>query len=343
MISQIIKKIIGYFCYYSGILHLYAALKSLFGVREVAVLMYHRIVGEEHTGEPNIVNVKLHRFRSHIEYLSTKYHIISFAELQALCNQSGSIPKRSVIITFDDGYEDNYRLAYPILRDNNATATIALTTGCIGGKEMFWWDKVAHSISNTNVASISHKNLGTISLQNRERATRMVQARLKKLRDDVKNQTLLDILKQLQVPIPEVRNRFLTWEQIVEMSNNNISFAVHTVNHPILTRISFNDAKREIIESRKEIESKIGRKITVFAYPNGGAEDMSEEIDDFLIKEGFHFILTTRYGTNRINPNIVFINRIGIEHDDDLVLFKLKLHAFGKLFSSLYEKLKALA
>ena len=79
--------------------------------------------------------------------------------------QGKSLPEKAVVITFDDGYKDNYLYAYPILKKHRIPATIFLATGHIDTGKLFWWDKVSYVIRHTNVGQLNLGELGTYSVQ----------------------------------------------------------------------------------------------------------------------------------------------------------------------------------
>jgi peptidoglycan/xylan/chitin deacetylase (PgdA/CDA1 family) len=340
MNSRRLKKIVGNLLYFSGVVHLFSAVKRLLGIREVTVLMYHRVVDGKDMLDRNVVTGDRISFYKQIAYLASKCNIVSFDELDMYRSGDASSPKRAVVITFDDGYRDNYEVAYPILQKMKATATIALTTGFIGGHELFWWDKLAYCIHRSKKTSITSDYTGKISLHDEEKAIRVIQSLLKTHSDPMKNKILNEMLQKLEAPLISGDQVFLTWEEINEMSLHGITFVPHTVSHPILTKISLHDAKKEIMDSKRAVESAVGKKTVVFVYPNGKTEDMSEELDEFLKQRGFRFCLTTLYGTNRITPALFRLRRVGIEKDDDMALFKIKVHGFGRILAAAYEKMK---
>jgi peptidoglycan/xylan/chitin deacetylase (PgdA/CDA1 family) len=334
------KRIIGAIVYYSGLFYLPYCIKKLIGRREVTVLLYHRISDGQVELDQNVITTSQNNFNKQMQYLSAKFNVISFDDLYAYCNTEERIPDNSVIITFDDGYRDNYTQAYPILKKYDLKATIALTTGNIGSRELFWWDRIAYCVQKTSVNNCNLIHFGNISLDNKEFIARKLQEELKRVSNEMKNEILTEIEEKLCVSFPEMEGILLSWEEIIEMSVHNITFAAHTVSHPILTRINFSDAEREIMESKIAIESEVKKKVNVFVYPNGKKMDMSKEIDYFLGNNGFNFSLSTQYGTNTIKPGLFRLRRVSIEPDDNLLFFKIKIRGFGRLLAPLYEKIK---
>lgn len=100
--------------------------------------------------------------------------------------------------------------------------------------------------------------------------------------------------------------RLLNWQEISEMSSNNISFGSHTMSHPILSKMPVESAKEEILDSKSIIEEKTGLPVKHFAFPNGRAEDFNEELKQYCQKIGFESVSTAIYGNNHIDKTDVF-------------------------------------
>jgi len=333
-----LKKLFSTVVIYSGYYRMVYLLKKITGREEVTILFYHRIIdyNDKQLLNPSLLSSNPRNFEKQMKYLSKNYNVISFDDLIKWKKNKKNLPKKSVIITFDDGYKDNYLNAYPILRKYKLPAMIALTTGHIDNDELFWWDKVAYMINNSKVKNVDVVGFSEILFEDKLNTIRLVEKKVKNMDEDLKNQVIENLRKKLKVKLPKQKNLFLSWKEIKEMSNNNISFCAHTVTHPILTRVSLTQAKKEILNSRINIEKKIKKKINVFTYPNGGKKDMSKDIDDFLKEKDFEYCLSTMYGTNNLKKDMFRLKRVGINKDDDLNLFKIKIMGLGKFASYVY-------
>jgi hypothetical protein len=141
-----LKTLLAGFLFYSGLLHLYLFLRdNLFGSEKVRILLYHRVLDLQR--EKNlyslpgiIVSVKM--FDEHVKYLFKNYNVISLENLVDSLKNNLPFPKKGVVITFDDGWRDNYSFAFPILKKYNLPATIFLTSGYIGTNKTFWPEQV---------------------------------------------------------------------------------------------------------------------------------------------------------------------------------------------------------
>ena len=302
---------------------------STFPKHEVAILTYHRVSDIQDNWSLN--PIKIESFEKHLKFFIKKFNVISLEKLVNLINNKESIPPRTLVITFDDGYKDNYSNAYPLLKKYKVPATIFLTTNFIGNNDLLWHDKVGYIIRNSPMNKIKINGIGEYSLNsdlNRNKAIINIKQYLKNL----KNIDMLPILENLaeicnvSVPAEIGADLMLSWDEVIEMSNNGIDFGAHTVNHSILTNVSLKEAKFEILESKKVIENNIQKEVKSFAYPNG---NFSPFIIDILKNNGFECALALKQQLiNIYNNDLYSLSRIdGLE---DLFFLKLFLLGYGK-------------
>lgn len=102
----------------------------------------------------------------------------------------------------------------------------------------------------------------------------------------------------------------LNWNEVIEMSRNGVSFGAHTVNHPILSKMELSEAKREIFESKMEIEARIGGKVKYFAIPNGKIEDFSDELKEYCKEIGISTVVSTEPGVVSKQSDPYFLRRV---------------------------------
>jgi hypothetical protein len=231
------------------------------------------------------------------------------------------------VITFDDGYKDNYIYAYPILKKYDVPATIFLATGYIDNKKVFWTTKLKYALGKTNLEEIEVEGIGRYplrSIEDRGNSLYLIIKKLKTLPEEEKCRIVDKLLTLLNVELPHhlFVDRMLSWQEIREMSEDGIDFGAHTVNHPILTNISLSEAEREIVQSKKEIEEKISKEVRHFAYPNG---EFNDDIINLVKKSGFLSAVTT---IHRLLPPLPYpykLERIGPFGS----LRKVKFHLSG--------------
>lgn len=301
-----IKKLVAAIANRLGFLDAYSLLRRKLTKSQVAILMYHRVSPQKDNWSLQALSPQ--SFERQIQYLSKNYEILPIHALTQCLQQGKPLPEKAVTITLDDGYRDNYVHAYPILKKYDVPATIFLTTGHINTGELFWFDKVRYIIHNTSLSALESTELGRYTLQSTEDRIRSASAIcqvLKKLPDKKKNLLIEKLYSEYCESIPNNLGRelILSWEEIREMKNN-ITFGAHTVTHPILTRLSLEQAKYEIMQSKKDIEENIGQKVTSFCYPNGSLGDFNREIVKLIKESGFTSAVTAIPGliTPEANP-----------------------------------------
>lgn len=213
---------------------------------KAVILMYHRVTNNE----PEI-GVTKGNFYKQMKYIRKKMNPVPIINIVQWIREGNSIPQKAVAITFDDGYEDNYTNAYPILKSLSIPATIFLTTGHIETSKIFWWDKVYEIVMKTNCSSIrmsdlfsalkikndKHQNIELDTDKKKKKAINMLTTLFKNFKNGKISEATTVLQKILNVPDDKIEvHPMLTWKQINEMSKIGIDFGAHTVNHPDLNR-----------------------------------------------------------------------------------------------------------
>lgn len=283
---------------------------------QVAILMYHRVSPKI---DPwSLSSLSPQSFETQIKYFSSNYKILSLNRLIEYIVHGEPFPEKAVVMTFDDGYKDNYRYAYPILNRYNIPATIFLTTGHIGTGNLFWWDKVSYIIQQTSLDEINLNEFGSFSLRSEKEKSRAKSALfegLKKLPWEKKDLLIDELLVISGEEIPDDLGEklILSWEDIKEMSCNGITFGAHTVNHPILTNLPLDQAKLEIIQSKMDIEKNLGHRVNAFSYPHGA---FSPDVAELVRTSGFECAVTVSpCRPINLNDSLYELGRIIIEED----------------------------
>jgi peptidoglycan/xylan/chitin deacetylase (PgdA/CDA1 family) len=280
----------------TGLFCAYGFLRSRLIKQQVPIFAYHRV--SMATDFPwSLTPVTPQNFEREIRYLSHRYQIIALDELITSFNKFKTLPPKTAVVTFDDGYKDTYLNAYPILKKNNIPATVFLTTGHIGTGKLFWWDKVGYVICKTELTTLDLGELGMYHLNsagNRLQVANLISARLKQLPIKNRDELINRMVNSSGVDIPPNLGEelILSWNEIKEMSKNGINFGSHTVSHPILTRLPLEVARKEIIDSKKDIEKELSQEVTTFCYPNGEPGDFNNDIEGILKSNGFKCSVT---------------------------------------------------
>jgi peptidoglycan/xylan/chitin deacetylase (PgdA/CDA1 family) len=214
------------------------------------------------------------------------------------------MPERSVVVTFDDGYENNYLTAYPLLKKYGIPATFFIATAFIESGEMLWFDRLASAFASTK-AERWESPLGSGSWPLRSEADRAecylrTKGQLKSLPDARRRELLEKVCRalagaqRLETPalFAPMKN-----DQIREMASSGlIEIGSHSQRHPILTSLPSEDARDEIAASKKRTAEISGREADSFSYPNGA---VSPEL--MRLVEGAGYSCAVAVGL-RLNP-----------------------------------------
>lgn len=309
-IIRLFKTSLSAVLYYLGMIYLFRKISSrLLGKNNVKILAYHKINDDS----PNYLglSVTVSSFEKQIKYLKRNYDLISLDEAVHLIQTKQKFLKDTMVITFDDGFKDNYINAFPIIKKYNIPATIFLAVEPVGFKKNLWFENIIDMITKTNKDSIDLKAFGLVkylikTIKQKEKVVTTIIKYAKQL-DKVKRQKLIKyISKELEVNADE-SNQMLSWEEIIEMKENSVSFGAHTMSHSILTTIPIKETEYEILESKRVIEEKLKQKVSFFAYPNGSAKDFNQEIIEILKNSGFSCACTLIAGVN--NTDIFTLRR----------------------------------
>lgn len=310
------------------------------------ILMYHRLRSD---GEPNerfsdaVFGPSVSLFELQMRHLKERYSVVSTERLVASLRGEDSLPSNAVAVTFDDGYADTYALAYPVLKKYDLPATVFLATGFVGTNDLLWYDKVAYLLHRTSRESISLNgaDYSLRTLPERRKAARKLTEGLKQVSEAEKSGLLEELQRACGV---ELKGRSfklaLSWDEVREMARNGISFGAHTVNHPILTRVSKETARRELLESKSTIERELQAPVRLFSYPNGELGDFNEETRSLVKECGYDAACTSVYGPNLPISDRFALRRIWIGPNDSLPIFSAKLVGIFPLRTRLKQALQ---
>ncbi len=261
---------------------------------KIRILTYHRIVNltDDFILHRGVISATPVNFERQIKFLSKNYNLISFDHLKQAMNAEIKLPQKSVIITFDDGYKDNYINAFPILQKYGASATFFLTLDFVEGNIIPWWDELASMIHKATITGVDLADLGYYVLKSKKDRLLIISKINEKLKSmesirRIKNMNF--IRKKLKIDRKENTHygQFMSWDNIKEMNKKGMHFGAHTITHCNFEKESIKMARQEIVESKKKIEQKLKKDILTFCYPYGKKEFFSQDIINLLKKHGF--------------------------------------------------------
>jgi hypothetical protein len=248
-------------------------------------------------------------------------------------------PGRYVLITFDDGYIDNYEEALGILKSRNVSATFFVATGFIDNPTLPWWDDIAWIVRNTRESVIAGDCFpGPIVLtkMNIEDVIRRILMIYKSLPAACTGQFLDSLAKSAKTGRyagDEPQRMWMTWDMVRELRAAGMSIGGHTINHPVLARLSAEEQKQEIRGCKARLEQELGEKMRWFSYPVGGRDSFNTDTRNCLIDAGVELAFSYYGGyQGRKDLDCHDIPRVAIESDIDMGHFR-SMMSIPQLFS----------
>jgi peptidoglycan/xylan/chitin deacetylase (PgdA/CDA1 family) len=262
------------------------------------ILLYHRVATPDR--DPWQLCVTPEHFEEHLAVLE-KFRPGRLRQL------TDSMLPRSVAVTFDDGYADNLHCAARLLQKHDIPATFFLTSGYLGGHEEFWWDELERRLAST-APGADHAWLPVYY---------KLYDVLQPLADTERRRILGEIGPAESFGCARESHRVLTMDELSELAGMALfEIGAHTVTHPRLAEQTPQEQLAEMRESKRFLESAVGRNIDSFSYPFGGRGHYSAESVEMAREAGFSEACTTTPGVVDRNSDRFELPRLVIEDMD---------------------------
>lgn len=285
---------------------------------KLIVLNYHRIrtddPGFSTVFDDDVFTISAAQFALQVKWLKQHTRLFSEKELIATLNSKEKPSLPSVFITFDDGYRDNFTLAYPILKENNVPATFFITTKLIETRQVGWWDMIAYIVKKSPLTSVAY-GMQQFSLTNgRREAIDFFHQKMKVEKYEKTRHLIEDLTEIFEVepPTADIQNQeLLTWDQIKIMSEDVVTIGSHTHSHLVLSTLAPMAQKEEMVLSKLILEQKIGQEISSIAYPVGGFEHFTVESQMIARDCGYQLGFSCDTGVNSWNiKDLLAVSRV---------------------------------
>lgn len=322
------KVLAAFVLYYTGLLLLWQRWLMR---RRAVVLMYHRVLSNEQravTASHPAIIVGRATFARQMAALNRHFTVLSVEQMAEHLERKVPFPDRSAVITFDDGWRDNYTNALPILRDQQLPALVFLPAGYIGTRRLFWQEALGHLLAQVVTAAGTDPMararltplLAPVGLAHlleirdgdpRPAVIAAVGSQKPRSRADI-DRLIESLAAELGVNLDELAriDGFMDWAEVDAMGRHGVSFGGHGVNHLLLTQVSDEEADREIRGSREVLDDRFAGTVPTFSYPNGY---VTSELVNKVKAAGFKLAFITRRG---------FVSA----EDDPLTLRRLNIH-----------------
>lgn len=273
-----------------------AAMSGAGARARLSVFIFHRVLEVPDPMQPDEPCAS--RFSTLVDWITRQFRVLPPLEA---CERwsTGRLPTRAAIITFDDGYEDNERIALPVLRNAGVDAAFFVATGFLNGGTMFN-DRIIEALRRTRGPSLDGRLFGLGVLptgstdQRREAARRLIIA-VKHMPQEERDAACDRIIAMAGGGVG--RANMMTDEAVRRLHRAGMVIGGHTRTHPILRSVDDAHARAEIEGGRDDLRALVGESPRLFAYPNGKLDDDFDiRHRDMVAAAGFDFAFTTHPG-----------------------------------------------
>lgn len=301
---------------------------------EITVITYHRVLPDrlrrlKHQPKDSIFKTV---FENQIRFIANHYHVLTGDDLREFLGRRSNVPKRSVFITFDDGFENNYTEAFPILKKYGITATFFLTTGHINSNnDLLWFDRLDHvldTVSWPKVAKwLSPRRFADNTFEN----GRIFREWLKKQGKGTRENIISALEKKFGYTVQPYRFndpvawRMMNWDQVREMSRQGMTIGSHTESHQILSSSIKEEVLNELENSKAHSENQIKKPCWCFSYPNGTEADFRFSDKIALKGAGYECAFTQLPGFICSKSDSYALPRISLSESSNPNIFQSKL------------------
>lgn len=246
--------------------------------RPAVILLYHRVTDLQQ--DPQELSVTPGNFNAHLAHLASDYHVLDADRFLYHVKNRKAFPERSVLVTFDDGYADNYQEALPLLTAQRVPALFYITTSKINTAYELWWDdleRILLTAGNLPPALRIHingqsweYNTGTLT------AIRETYYALQQVLRFCKPDVIEAAMQQLydwsgKAAAGRPSHRLMTWEELKGLGGAEYAtIGCHTHRHPAVGMLSYEEQYAEISRSKEILENLLHTPQVHFSYPFGG-------------------------------------------------------------------------
>jgi len=302
---------------------LYRFSKFKRGEYPLSILYYHHVFNTTESYHPD--DLCAQQFEQQIAFLTKHFHLLTLTEALSLLKQK-KLPPKALVISFDDGYQDNANVAAPLLRKYQCPATFFIATeGVETG--VLWNDKIEQCIKHTQATKISAKYLGkSLPLSSESEkisAYHQLVSKLKFEPNEQRTALIQQLISELQVT--QFTRTMMTEQQIKQLSKQQFEIGAHTHSHTIVATESAQSAQQELQQNKLKLEAITAQPISLLAFPNGlFGRDYLQQHCELAKQLGFEAAFSTNDGGATSNTNLFQIPRF-MPYRKQLPLFALSI------------------
>ena len=311
----------------------------------LSILTYHRV--DEPSARPDLmpslISATPRDFASQIALVAHDFDPVSLGDVIDALDDPRRLPRRAVLVTFDDGYRDFATNAWPILRDASVPATLFVATAFTDQpSRSFWWDRLWAAVADAEPETVDTP-IGPLPVG--PGAAKATVARLRTWLKDLDHDAVLLEVERLVDRLDSrpgasgdgegtdtLAPAILDWDELRRLAGEGVTLAPHTRHHPLLDRVSLDRAVDEIRGSLSDLERETGKVVPVppvLAYPSGSAGESAVEA---ARRADMRLAMTTKRGGNDLRrDDLLRLHRINVGGRSSVPILRSQLAWAGSL------------
>ncbi len=320
-------------CRRTGLLPLAGRLHGL-ARGDVRILAYHRVLEsvdpDGFSFDVDLISASADAFRAQMRHVLRHFRPMRFDELADCLDCGRRPPRRALLISFDDGYDDNHRIAFPILRELGLSAMFFVSTGHIDSGEPYAYDWLVHMLCSSAAARARLPELGIDlpmpeTLHERRELARRLLDRTKALPADAQREMIARLEREWRLPRapghPSCRP--MRWDDLREMRRAGMEVGSHGIEHRMLAKLPRAEMEREVFGSRQTLERELGGPIDVLSYPVGGPDSYDDAVMRAARDAGYRLACSYQAGTDAASAQTRYrMRRMPVERQMDAPWFE---------------------
>jgi peptidoglycan/xylan/chitin deacetylase (PgdA/CDA1 family) len=247
-------------------------------------------------------------FEEGIAWLARRFRIVPLGEMvDAIAAGRSPHAGGELALTFDDGLRNQFELAYPVLKRLGAPATFFVCPDLIEQRRWIWTQEARSRLQTmTPMARAQFALASGPSISEVEPL--MSRLKMQPIAERLRQEASLRAVTPDFAPTDATRRRFdpLSWDELARIDPAVVTIGSHTLTHPILPSIGDEALEREIVESRRVLEERLGRTVDLFCYPNGSLDPRVHAV----VARTYRAAVTTEYGFVGAQPDLHGLHRI---------------------------------
>ena len=312
-------------------------LANRFNRSNIAILKYHSVKENPDLFDdclcPSTI-ISASAFRVHMEILAKAYDPVTMDDILRYARGEEKLPRRPVVVTFDDGYRDNFSVARPILDALGIRANIYVTAGSVEKEHAPWFVRLRHAVWTTRrreCVGLSDKVLRLHNRDDRVAVARLLAQKCARLVGEELDEEVICIEQLLQVdPFVPGERLMMNWDEIGQMSRTGHVIGSHTISHPNLAHVEDDKMCWELEESKRILEGKLGQRVIHFSYPNPAlTPNLSEATMMAVRRAGYQTAVQSNHGKMHLEDPLYSIKRTWAPADREQFVWNIERALFG--------------